>query len=897
MAPVRFYATMISMRGFIVVLLNLRRLRVKGIFQTSFMSVILFTPILTWALSASDLIIRDNKPATKWQQEALPIGNAYQGAMIYSGVHKEQIQFNEESLWVGDEEDTGKYQAFGDVLVEFDREVINSYEVTCPSQHGSPNGQGIDASHDGDPTTKWCLEHGNRFPVIWQQHIQSDQKEIITKYTLTSANDVPSRDPKSWRLLGSQDGLHWTPLDDRKDIPVWSARHSPQTFTFKNETHYAWYRFEFLSNHDVPHFQMGEIFLGEQSSPSALEKVDYTDYLRELDISKAIHTVTYKKNGVSYRRESFASYPARAMFFRFTADKPGAISGVVALTDKHKATIAAKDNTITSVGSLGGAINLSYEAQLAVINEGGSLVSSAKQICFSKANSVTLILSCGTNFLQDRTKGWKGVAPHEAVTARLETASKRKYGDILEEHVRDYQSLFNRVTLDLGSSPHTNKTTLERILAQQNNRGFDPGLEQLLFQFGRYLMISTSRPGSVPANLQGKWNESNNPPWRCDYHTDINIQMNYWPVEVANLSECFSPYAEWVESIRAVRTAATKKAFNKRGWLMRGESGLFGGSTWDWIPGTSAWILMNSFEHYRFNGDKDYLRTRAYPAMKEVCEYWIDSLAPNAEGQLVTPVGLSPEHGPKEMGISFDQQQVWELFTNTIEASEALNIDPEFRQQLISMKARLLQPKIGRWGQLQEWMVDRDDPKNKHRHISHLIALFPGRQISPSKTPNLAEAARITLNARGDESVGWSIANKTILWARLLDGERAYKIMRNLLKLALGTEMKYDDGGGVYANLLAACPPFQIDANFGYTAGICEMLIQSHLDEIHLLPALPKAWPNGSVKGLRARNSITVDITWKDGLVTDYRIYGKNPNKVNVRVNGELKSRVVQDFP
>jgi alpha-L-fucosidase 2 len=408
--------------------------------------------------------------------------------------------------------------------------------------------------------------------------------------------------------------------------------------------------------------------------------------------------------------------------------------------------------------------------------------------------------------------------------------------------------------------------------------GFDPELEVLLFQYARYLMIACSRPGDLPANLQGVWNPSNNPPWRCDYHSDVNVQMNYWFVDAANLGECFLPLAEWLHSVIPVRRDATRKEFGTRGWATRSENGIFGGATYHWVPGDAAWIAQNIWDHYAFSQDRQYLVTRAYPVLKELCEFWEDSLKEGPGGTLVSPKSQSPEHGPWAEGNSYEQQLVHDLFTNYIEASRVLGVDEGFRTKVETMRNRLLGPQIGRWGQLQEWAQDLDDPKDQHRHLSHMIAVHPGRQISPLTTPKLAEAAKVSLNARGDGSTGWSRAWKICIWARLHDGDRAYKILSGMLKSQI-TE-----------NLFDTHPPFQIDGNFGYAAAVCEMLLQSHTGEIHLLPALPAAWPTGKVTGLRARGNFTVDIEWKDGQVTHYRIASPDPQTVKLRVNGETKT-------
>lgn len=701
-----------------------------------------------------------DKPAANWETEALPIGNGHLGAMCFGGMQHERIQFNEGSLWIGDETDTGAFQAFGDV------------------------------------------------------HI-------------------------------------------------------------------------------------------------AMDHVDGANYRRELDLRCGVHAVSYTSGGVQYRREYFASYPARAVVLRFTADRPGALTGTIALTDTHGGKLTVESNRLTVTGSLerltydtrpkkakdkgpapeaSYALALQYEAQLVVRHDGGSVVVADGKIAFSGTSSLTLYLDAGTDFLPDRAKGWRGAHPHRAITDRLAAATNRSYEKIREEHVKDVQGLFDRVALDLGPTERAvaELPTDRRLLNYGRGAANDRALEALLFNYGRYLLIGSSRAGTLPANLQGKWNQSNQPPWRSDYHTDINVQMNYWPADVANLSECFSPYAEWLNSIREVRKAATRQEFRTRGWTMRAENGIFGGSTWQWVESGSAWCMQNLWDHYAFTGDTAYLRTRAYPMMKEVCEFWLDRLKALPDGTLVAPNGYSPEHGPREDGVSHDQQLVWDLFNSTVEAADALGIDRAFRDDLAAKRDRLLGPKIGKWGQLQEWMVDRDDPKDNHRHLSHLVAVHPGRQITPRTTPELAAAAAVSLNARGDRSTGWSTAWKINLWARLHDGDRAYKLIGNLLHPVGETQVSFSNGGGVYSNLFDAHPPFQIDGNFGYTAGVCEMLVQSHAGEIELLPALPRAWPTGKVTGLRARGGFSVDIEWREGNVTRYRVSSAQPQTVKVRVNGAL---------
>ena len=725
------------------------------------------------AAPAASNVLWYDKPARDWEREALPIGNGRLGAMIFGGVQREQIQLNEDTLWIGDEKDTGAYQAFGEVFIELGGGGIVSAE--CASGQASPAGESVAESIDGSPDTKWCLEHHNR-PVVWIGHCSSAM--VVSSYAFTSANDMPDRDPRSWTLEGSNDGRNWMLLDKRRNEPPFPARHLRKEYVCANDRKFEHYRFTFVDHGSRTHFQVSEIELGKPATTAV------TGYRRELDISRAVHTVTYTQGGVTYRRETFASHPANVMVFRLTANKPGVYTGSVLLTDAHRGKVIAEGNRLTSSGSAAAyrydesgpqySLALSYEAQVLVVTEGGSVKAVDGRITFENADSLTILVNAGTDFIQDRSRGWRGASPHAQITEQLKAAAETPYPTLLADHVADYQRLFDRVTLDVGGAPVALPTD-QRLLNRSEGLP-DPGLEALVFQYGRYLLIASSRD-SLPANLQGLWNWSLKPPWRSDYHTDVNVQMNYWMVDEANLSECFPPYARWLNSIREVRKAATQEAFHTPGWTMRAENGIFGGSTWEWVQSGSAWCMQNIWDHYAFTGDQEYLRTLAYPMMKEVCEFWLDRLKALPDGTLVAPDGYSPEHGPREDGVSHDQQFVWDLFNNTIEAAEALGTDQAFRDSLAAKRDKLLGPRIGRWGQLQEWMVDRDDPKDTHRHLSHLVAVYPGRQITVRTTPALAEAARVSLNARGDVSTGWSTAWKINLWARLRDGDRAYKLI------------------------------------------------------------------------------------------------------------------------
>ncbi|MGP3770665.1 glycosyl hydrolase family 95 catalytic domain-containing protein [Streptomyces sp. SDT5-1] len=625
-------------------------------------------------------------------------------------------------------------------------------------------------------------------------------------------------------------------------------------------------------------------------------------YRRELDLETGVVTVNYTYENRAYVRETFASYADQVVVTTVTTSEKHALSGSVRVADgggRTSGSTVSRPGRLSVSGGIGGG-GVRYGWQV-LVDAPGARSTSAEQATastsFAGATSLTVIVGARTTYVPDADRSFRSSVDPLAEAARDTTAAlAREVRSLRRRHLDDFGALFSRqrITLEGSDEAQLAAPTFQRV--EDNRTTPDPQLYALYYQFGRYLVISTSRPGGLPLNLQGLWNVSDSPPWSSDYHHDINIQMCYWLSDPGNLPGTIDPLVDYLHVQIPAWRRATRAAVHKpgttrpvRGWTVRVSSNVSGGLGWDWLPAGCAWLAWHLWDHYTYTLDETFLRERAYPVLKEVCQYFEDLLVDDGAGRLVVPETWTPEQtvaspwrvtrvgfeagaemGPYEDGVSMDQELAWDVFGNFIEASRILGLDAAYRATVASLRERLHVPAVGSWGQLQEWYIDRDDPDNHHRHVSHLWGLFPGRQLTTDASPELAEAARVSLAARGIGPTGWSAAWNANLWATLGDPDKTMQALRNLTQPVTSdhgdVDMNYH--GGVYPNLFDAHPPFQIDGNIGGARAFVQAIAASSWKHIDLLKALPEQWPTGTFTGIRARGGFELDVQWADGALT-----------------------------